>query len=43
MTDPNSDRLGKTVRKHIRIEVELPVGFRIEGGGEDKVFSGSTL
>ena len=42
MTDPNSERLGKAIRKHIRIEVELRVNFRVESDSEKKVFHGST-
>ena len=42
MTDLNSEQLGKPIRKHIRIEVELQASFRIEGDREEQVFSGST-
>jgi hypothetical protein len=42
MADPNSERLGKAVRKHIRIEVELRASFRIEGDEGSRVFQGST-
>lgn len=42
MTDPNSERLGKPIRKHIRIGVELQVSFKVEGDGEELVFHGST-
>lgn len=42
MPDPNSERIGKTIRKHIRIEAQLGIHFMVEGAPEQTVYTAQT-
>jgi c-di-GMP-binding flagellar brake protein YcgR len=42
MTDPNSERIGKSVRKHVRIASRLEVQFFIEGDEGSRAYTAET-
>lgn len=42
MSDPNSERIGKPIRKHVRIKVQLGIRYVIEGDPSRTVYDGLT-
>ena len=42
MSDPNSERIGKALRKHVRIEVRLGLRFVIEGDPSHTIYEALT-
>lgn len=42
MPDPNSERIGKTIRQHVRIEVQIGVRFIIAGDPAGTVYEAVT-